>query len=1301
MDNRPSSLREIVKLNPLQTTLSSIGLHDGNLLRHSENFADPVWNSFTFTPPGGTLFRVPNTTIVNPIGLIGSYTLSGTNSVLQDTQITDSNGVYTFTVYAHTSSTAPYIQPTIWLSPQLGGPTGEAENISVRFNVQTGDLIFVNTTSDGFKGKTSNEYSYSSTNVGNGWYKYTVSLIGNAARNNNAKWARAETYYTSGTVLTGNLILWATQLEQRDSSGPYIKTTTAPVIPLRNSNFVDLKSVEPAISLPTTVTTATADAPYYFLTTGINRRYDRSRKFTSNDTLVYRNYKVGYNNPNPTFAFDVSGTIRSTNVIAPTLSTQNITNNQSVNITAPGTVTLNSNISSSQNIIINTLTSTNVFATNLTALSTVVRFLPTTNTSLISGVSGVIVLTSGLTVTGGITANNAGVSQTFTTLTLDATSVNTNTLNVTNSAIFNRQQKNLLLYSNDFTKWFTVGNFVSAVPNAAIAPDGTQTATRYIELSSATASIPRLRGNASDEPRGIVNIPYTFSIYAKGGLGRDVVQLDGWVMDDLNRADLVTPRWIALYDITTGVILTATSATAGASAISTNIQSVGNDWHRLSLTVIPYISSDIKVSRLRNRVCLLTAAPMLSAGFNTLAEQLLAPGIPDNGGRYIGTNLSGIYIWGAQFEQNTQATEYQDVTVYPNVTASNIYGRVFVDPNNSEIGYNNQNQLDYLLDQDLTFGIKPSDSFSTDDTNVIRTINGSWDNNSTEPPGVLKPYFKNPKAVRDYVANRNLRGRNLRIYLYEDVIVGERKPNGGTTPTDQSGQYRGLLTSGGNLSAAFFSTEWLGANYPALTAAGLRGGDYVWPVNPAANINGGFEHWYIDRLMRFKFIFVQGLHNIGPRILGPGQNFYVVDKPFDMPSPKFIHRTYICADKNLTFGTFGTQASAWTTATTRNNCFGRQFHINTFADTETILRNVGFEFECNPFDSTAIVIYNSPRTYLQNVSISMLGQGVYPFGGVGVQGGDQNTTGTIAIVEGIPTIDPYFLTPSTWNNGQWSAIPGSNGPAYFPGYGIAFVGNPPSSPFFTNIPRGFFHTMQEGRGPTIYIYDFQSPLRRFGRESYIQNSLILDGKWNPIFATFDVNAAYGFPGYFFFLNKNTEYWFVPSMFKTNTFQLSTFRIYIEPTNTSYTYNLTLSTYANFYPAFWEQSFATFKPYNWQLRPWRFDSTIAPGIDYSNNLTIYHGIKDDWDILKWRVNTTTKTVNVSGFMVPDDIPDGSLVRRQYNHMRFWTPLNTETEFRNYISPNELLNINTPGYFTLASPLSSSLSATIVFYTSATR
>jgi hypothetical protein len=534
------------------------------------------------------------------------------------------------------------------------------------------------------------------------------------------------------------------------------------------------------------------------------------------------------------------------------------------------------------------------------------------------------------------------------------------------------------------------------------------------------------------------------------------------------------------------------------------------------------------------------------------------------------------------------------------------------------------------------------------------------------------------------------------VSLYDNENATGRPP---AVTTIESGKYSGCVTSGGNLSAAYFSTEWFQLSAPALYNSGFRGADYIWPINNSAPINGGLEHWFIDRAINFSTIIVNGLHNIGPRILGPGQNYYVVDKPFDQASPKFIHRTFICSDPSLTFGNFGTQLSAWTTTKYDNLAFARQFHINTTAKTEVSLRNVNFEFESNSLDSTGIIIYNGPSVYIHNVTVSLLGSGVYGYGCVGVQGGDLGR-GSNVFIYGIPNIDPYFLTPSTWNNGQWSIVPGATNPFYFPGFGLAIVGNPRGSQYYSSIPRGYFHTMQEGTGAMISIYDYVAPLRRFARESYIQSSLILDGQWNPLFAN-GINEPYQFNGYFFFLNKNSEIRFVPSMFRTNTFALCTFALYSEPGTTYQRYNFAKPAHGNYFPIFFEQSFATYRPFNWQLRPWTFNSTVQPGIDYSNNLTIFHKINDDWDRQKWIVNTTTKTVNISGFLTPDDIPGDSGVRRQYNSMRSWIPQNTNTEFRNYISPTELLTINTPGYYTLASPLSGSLSATLVFYTSATR
>ena len=173
---------------------------------------------------------------------------------------------------------------------------------------------------------------------------------------------------------------------------------------------------------------------------------------------------------------------------------------------------------------------------------------------------------------------------------------------------------NLLLYTQDFDNaaWTKSNSTVTA--NAAVAPDGTSTADKLVEAAT-TSSHYVLRAAT------VTTAAHVFSVYAKAG-ERSFVSLG---FDGLN-------VW---FNLTTGAVGTIEAGLTAA------IVSVGDGWYRCSA------------------IRTVTVAGSKSS--------VIYSATADNALSYTGNGTSGIFIWGAQLETGSTATDYtrNNGGVYP------------------------------------------------------------------------------------------------------------------------------------------------------------------------------------------------------------------------------------------------------------------------------------------------------------------------------------------------------------------------------------------------------------------------------------------------------------------------------------------------------------------------------------------------------------------------------------------------------------------------------------------------------------
>ena len=178
---------------------------------------------------------------------------------------------------------------------------------------------------------------------------------------------------------------------------------------------------------------------------------------------------------------------------------------------------------------------------------------------------------------------------------------------------------NLLRYSEQFEDGVWTKITTSVTANTTTAPNGTLTADSLIP-NAVTFGLIQQTANIT------ANVPNTFSVYAKYN-GISIFQLQ--TRDNANNANVA----IVNFDILTGVVLMAPSASGAYSNASATIESVGNGWYRLSLTSTSNIS--------------------VTSRFRLVSD--------------LSDGINGYFIWGAQLVEGSAPKDYLPTTDRLNV----------------------------------------------------------------------------------------------------------------------------------------------------------------------------------------------------------------------------------------------------------------------------------------------------------------------------------------------------------------------------------------------------------------------------------------------------------------------------------------------------------------------------------------------------------------------------------------------------------------------------------------------------------
>ena len=184
--------------------------------------------------------------------------------------------------------------------------------------------------------------------------------------------------------------------------------------------------------------------------------------------------------------------------------------------------------------------------------------------------------------------------------------------------LIEEQRANLFQYSEEFDNAAWTTSRASVTANAVLAPDGTVTADKLVEDTTASNT-----HQIAETVSSLTAQPYTFSVFAKAG-ERDHIQLllfTGAFGANVARAD---------FDLTN-----ETSSTVSGTIDNSSITAVGNGWYRVLITVTATTTGS-------------------GIGIIYLAD--------DGNVGYTGDGSSGLYIWGAQLEAGSFPTSYIKTT---------------------------------------------------------------------------------------------------------------------------------------------------------------------------------------------------------------------------------------------------------------------------------------------------------------------------------------------------------------------------------------------------------------------------------------------------------------------------------------------------------------------------------------------------------------------------------------------------------------------------------------------------------------
>lgn len=259
--------------------------------------------------------------------------------------------------------------------------------------------------------------------------------------------------------------------------------------------------------------------------------------------------------------------------------------------------------------------------------------------------------------------------------------------------LIEEQRTNLLLRSEEFDNAAWTKTRSSVTANAAVSPDGTMDADKLVEDTTATAT----HRTFQQATKAASSLTRTFSVYLKAS-ERTFARVQ--VSDN---TEVVVAR--TDIDLSAGTA-TAASIAGGSSisAVSARISPAGNGWYRVELTA----TFDATITN--------------PGAFVFLCNSL-------SGISYTGNGASGIFVWGAQWEDGSFATSYIP-TVASQVTRTADQASI-VAPNFAP--WYNQSEGTFVVEADslspvdiaVRFAAASADAPATS-RNTVFLYNGKW-----------------------------------------------------------------------------------------------------------------------------------------------------------------------------------------------------------------------------------------------------------------------------------------------------------------------------------------------------------------------------------------------------------------------------------------------------------------------------------------------------------------------------------------------------------------------------------------------
>lgn len=705
--------------------------------------------------------------------------------------------------------------------------------------------------------------------------------------------------------------------------------------------------------------------------------------------------------------------------------------------------------------------------------------------------------------------------------------------------------------------------------------------------------------------------------------------------------------------------------------IDSNVQATGNLQVKDITATNVFITNLLSANTLINDNTIIRTLTLTAAAINTdisVAGNISATNIFATSAIYTPTVVASSII-STNFNTNNM-TVTNELSVVNDIYVNNIFGKIAIDPTSALI-YNSNNQLTYSGSLDYTFFVHPTDKYATDDINTVRSPDGLYDTDVLHPDSVngFKPCFQTLKGLFEYVQRSGIFGNNLYIRIFGDVVNGEQRKNNGAVPNDPSGTYSSLTTRIGNLTSAFFSFEWLGSRYPHLTAAGIKGGEFVWS-NDGQDMFGEIVGLELQNI-NFNTLNIFGDQNIGtlrnrntPKtpvekavFTGSGSgaeetpfyvkqdgtplDFYYNRRLFNFPPTNIASRLYVWGGNplsgwNARNATFAAPASSWLELNTRNTITYTPISLNASPTLVIRLYDVCLEIDSNAYKNRGI--YNQKGALeVTGTTITLLGNSIYTNGAITLDG---NQTKLILDITR-PSTNPVFL--ETWDRISSSDVvelgvlqPDGelfNTINHFPQYGLAIVGNtitdrqgypvgtdpqnrktPTVVWNETNKLVGLINTRDSGQ---VRAWDHSTTSLRYGFYGHHAGMFILAGAFNA-------------PALFHLYN-NSFIWTSPYILRTGTLALSTRNIRYDNLGGGATYNRVffdsnlISERYNFQFIQFEGGFSTFLYDEWGLYPWSFGRAVrTPDVNYTPAVSIFNNGNDkDYTFL------STGVVDLSG------------------------------------------------------------------------